>query len=223
MDKIDGFKYFGREEIAEALAIIVNVKSPNLNVEIHNISENDIAKSICFNKYDDGTISIFVHDDTIDSVDEYSYDLADVKGHELEVATRIEELPFNYEFDEFFDDERVCDITQDGNEIKVEAYGISPIEDEDIEMLSEQFHAQMPDKIMLKTLKCVPYPGDGANSITLDRARKVKMREILLLAKQILSDAEEEGTLSECHCADELVVEEIAISDNGLVHVILGS
>ena len=47
------FKFFTREEIAEALTIVVNAKSPNLKVELHNINEWDVARTLTFFRAND--------------------------------------------------------------------------------------------------------------------------------------------------------------------------
>ena len=75
-----------------------------------------------------------------------------------------------------------------------------------------------------KSIQCIPYPGEGSNSITLKRARNVTMKEILQMAKEILVCAETEGRLSKCHCVEDLVIEEVTINlTAGHVLISLGS
>ena len=80
----------------------------------------------------------------------------------------------------------------------------------------------MPEKIKVKTIDCAPYPSKD-NTITLERARKVSMKELLHMVKNILSDAEEKGILSEHHEPGDLVLEQIVINAHGTIKVFIGS
>lgn len=222
------FKFFTQEEIAEALTIIVNAKSPNLKVELHNVKGWD-ARTLWFWCWEE-VVTLMIDETPLgEEHHTYSYDftLAEVKGHELEVAEEIEYLEFNIlvEDEDLMDEDEggpTCEITKGDNIITVETFGTSPICDEDIELVSEQYHAQMPEKIKVKTIECVPYPSKD-NTITLDKARKITMKELLLMVKKILSDAEGNGTLSEYHELGDLVLEQIVIEDNGTIVVFVGS
>ena len=236
MEHIEEFKFFSHEEIVEALTLIGKAKSTRLEIELHNYSPyTGNAKSLHFLTDHQGIFVQFEYypdkawDETI------RYDIEKVKGHEDEIAHELEQLPFNEDLeDDFdFDDEeelreaaKTCRIAKaDESEIKAEAFfNISPVIDDDIEMFSDQFHEQIPGKIKLKSLKCIPYPGEGSNSIALKRARNVTMNEILQMAKEILISAETEGRLSKCHCVEDLVVEEVTINlAAGHVLISLGS
>ena len=236
MEHIEEFKFFSHEEIVEALTLIGKAKSTRLEIELHNYSPyTGNAKSLHFLTDHQGIFVQFEYypdkawDETI------RYDIEKVKGHEEEIAHELELLPFNCDLDEDFDDDddddlreaaKTCRIAKaDESEIIAEAFfNISPIIDDDIEMFSEQFHEQRPGKIKLKSLKCIPYPGEGSNSIALKRARNVTMYEILQMAKEILISAETEGRLSKCHCVEDLVIEEVTINfAAGHVVISLGS
>lgn len=228
------FKFFTREEIDEALTIVVNAKSPNLKVELHKSNEWDVARTLTFFRANDhGTdfndlIVLMVDETPLDkerSITSYDFELAEVKGHECEVAEEIECMDFNLlieDEDLQNENEPVCEIIKTGDAIIVETFSISPTIDEDIELISEQYHAQMPEKIKVKTIECAPYPTKD-NSITLERARRVTMKELLHMVKKILSDAEEKGFLSEYHESWDLVLEQIVINAHGTIKVFIGS
>jgi hypothetical protein len=236
MEHIEEFKFFSHEEIVEALTLICNAKSTKIWIELHHLSEYTCnAKSIHF-ATDLKIIYVqFEHYPDKAWEESVQFDIDSVRGHEEEIAHMLEQMPFNYDLDDDFDfddDEelreasKMCRISKaDESEIIAEAYfNISPIIDDDIEMFSEQFHEQIPGKIKLKSLKCIPYPGEGSNSIALKRARNVTMYEILQMAKEILINAETEGRLSKCHCVEDLVVEEVTINlAAGHVLISLGS
>lgn len=228
------FKFFTREEIAEALTIVINAKSPNLKVELHNINECDDARTLWIFKVNDyGTnfkdiIALDVDETPFNkerSITSYCFDLAEVKGHELEIAEKLEWMDFNiYSENDYFleEDGLPCEVSKDGDIIRVETSCCLPIYDEDVELISEQYHAQMPEKIKVKTIDCAPYPSKD-NTITLERARKVSMKELLHMVKKILSDAEEKGILSEHHEPGDLVLEQIVINTHGTIKVFIGS
>lgn len=92
-------KYFTKEEIIEALEMVVNKKSLNINIELHNIGEvSDTPKSIHFS---DGNYNeVFIFSQNFDFEDdpdfiELEMDKEYVKSHINEIAEDIYNEPFN--------------------------------------------------------------------------------------------------------------------------------